>query len=78
VLKTTTHDLGGVTPNAWVIDEVTIVGSRCGPFAPALRLLAAGLVDPRPLLTARYPLSRGIEALARAAQPGAVKVPIAL
>jgi alcohol dehydrogenase len=45
---------------------MTIVGSRCGPFAPALRLLASGAVDPRPLLTARLPLSRGVEALARA------------
>lgn len=74
VLKTTTHDLGAVAPNAWVIDEVTVVGSRCGPFQPALRLLAAGLVNPRPLVTARYPLSRGVEALARAAAPGALKV----
>lgn len=74
VLKTTTHDLGGVTPNAWVIDEVTIVGSRCGPFAPALRLLAAGLVDPRPLISGRHPLARGLEALELAGQPGAVKV----
>jgi alcohol dehydrogenase len=66
VLKTTVHDVGRIEPNRWVIDEMTIVGSRCGPFAPALRLLASGAVDPRPLLTARLPLSRGVEALARA------------
>lgn len=74
VLKTTVHDLGQPNPNGWVIDELTVVGSRCGPFAPALRLLASGRVDPRPLLTARYPLERGTEALAHAARPGAVKV----
>ncbi len=74
VLKTTVHDLGRTNPTQWVIDEVTIVGSRCGPFAPALRLLEAGLVDPRPLVSARLPLARGVEALARAAAPGAIKV----
>lgn len=77
VLKTTVHDLGRVEPNRWVIDEVTIVGSRCGPFAPALRLLAAGLVDPRPLISARYALRDGVAALAKAAEPGVVKVTIA-
>jgi len=66
VLKTTVHDVGRIEPNRWVIDELTVVGSRCGPFAPALRLLASGLVDPSPLLTARLPLSRGVEALERA------------
>lgn len=74
VLKTTVHDLGATNPTGWVIDEITLIGSRCGPFDPALRLLAAGLVDPRPLISARLPLARGVEALARAAEPGAVKV----
>ncbi len=77
VLKTTVHDIGRIEPNRWVIDEVTIVGSRCGPFAPALRLLASGLVDPRPLISARYGLDRGVEALRRAAEPGVVKVIVA-
>ena len=74
VLKTTTHDLGDASPVPWVIDEITIVGSRCGPFAPALRLLASGAVDPRPLICARYPLDRGVEALAAAAHRDNVKV----
>lgn len=74
VLKTTVHDLGAVHPNAWVIDEVTVVGSRCGPFEPALRLLAAGLVDPRPLVTASYPLAEGVAGLAAARRTGALKV----
>ena len=74
VLKTTTHDIGAASPTAWVVDELTLVGSRCGPFAPALRLLAAGLVDPTDLITARRPLSAGVAALAEAAAPGAVKV----
>ncbi|MES2641761.1 MAG: alcohol dehydrogenase catalytic domain-containing protein [Myxococcota bacterium] len=74
VLKTTVHDVGRIEPNRWVIDEITVVGSRCGPFEPALRLLAAGLVDPRPLITARLPLEQGVAALEMAAQPGVVKV----
>jgi threonine dehydrogenase-like Zn-dependent dehydrogenase len=74
VLKTTVHDLGPVNTNAWVIDEQTVVGSRCGPFEPALRLLASGVVDPTPLVTARYPLASGVDALRRAAQPGVLKV----
>jgi threonine dehydrogenase-like Zn-dependent dehydrogenase len=57
-----------------VVDEVTIVGSRCGPFGPALRALAEGAVDPRPLVAARYSLKEAEEALARAAQPGVLKV----
>jgi len=74
VLKTTTHDVGDVTPTAWVIDEITVIGSRCGAFDPALRLLASGAVDPRPLITARFPLERGVEALAAARLKGALKV----
>jgi len=74
VLKTTVHDVGRIEPNRWVIDEVTVVGSRCGPFEPALRLLASGAVDPRPLITARYALRDGVTALERAASPGSIKV----
>ena len=74
VLKTTVHDVGQAQPNAWVIDEVTVVGSRCGPFEPALRLLAAGLVDPRPLISARLPLDEAVDGLRRAATPDTLKV----
>ena len=74
VLKTTVSHPRAVDPNRWVIDELTVVGSRCGPFEPALRLLATGAVDVRPLLSARYPLTRGLDALAHAARPDAVKV----
>jgi len=74
VLKSTYH--GGVEADltGLVVDEITLVGSRCGPFPPALRLLQRGLVDVQPLISAVYPLDRGMEAFARAAEPGVLKV----
>ncbi len=57
-----------------VVDEITLVGSRCGPFAPALRLLESRQVDPTPLIMARYPLEEVLPAFDCAARPGALKV----
>lgn len=57
-----------------VVPEVRLVGSRCGPFASALRLLARGGIDPRPLIDRTFPLAQGLEALARAGEPGVLKV----
>ena len=74
VLKSTYRGALTLDMSALVVDEITLIGSRCGPFAPALRLLAAGLVDPTPLISARYPLEQGIEALAAAAAPDVLKV----
>ena len=74
VLKSTYPGEARVDLSAVVVDEVTLVGSRCGPFGPALRLLAQGLVDPTPLIEARYPLDDALEAFAHAARPGALKV----
>lgn len=63
VLKTTIHGQAPADLTPWVVDELTLVGSRCGPFEPALRLLEAGLVDPRPLVEATLPLQQGVQAL---------------
>jgi len=57
-----------------VIDEITVVGSRCGLFPPALAALAAGSVDVRSLISAELPLARGVEALEKAREPGVMKV----
>jgi threonine dehydrogenase-like Zn-dependent dehydrogenase len=57
-----------------VVDEVTIVGSRCGPFEPAIQTLADGRIDPTPLIAARYALEDGLAALEKAAEPGVLKV----
>jgi len=56
-----------------VIREVTVVGSRCGPFAPALRQLVEGL-DLGPLVTAVYPAAQALDAFARAADRASLKV----
>ena len=74
VLKTTVHDVKPAPATPWVIDEITVVGSRCGPFDPALRLLASGAVDPTPLISARMGLDEGAEALDVAASREHVKV----
>ena len=57
-----------------VINEITVVGSRCGSFPPALRALATGSIDVRSLISERLPLSEGVQALQRAASPGVLKV----
>ena len=60
--------------NRVVVDEITIVGSRCGPFPRAIAALHAGAVVVDALIDARYPLSQGVEALAFAQRPGVLKV----
>jgi len=57
-----------------IVDEITLVGSRCGPFAPALRLLAERRVDVGPLVHARFPLADAVAAFEEAARPGVLKV----
>jgi threonine dehydrogenase-like Zn-dependent dehydrogenase len=74
VLKSTFHGENQVNLTMLVVDEVSLVGSRCGPFGPALRLLAQGLIDVESLIDAVYPLSDGIAALNRATTRGTLKV----
>ncbi|PYQ41358.1 MAG: alcohol dehydrogenase [Acidobacteria bacterium] len=71
VLKSTYAGEAPVNLSSVVVDEITLVGSRCGAFAPALELLAARAVPVRDLVQARYPLARGTDAFAEAARPGA-------
>ena len=74
VLKTTIAGTQTLSLAPVVVDEVTIVGSRCGPFDRALDALANGLVDVRPLISDRFELADGVRALDRAAEPGVLKV----
>jgi len=74
VLKTTIAGTQTVALAPVVVDEVTIIGSRCGPFALALDALANGLLHVQPLISARFSLSEGIAALKQAARPDTLKV----
>jgi len=74
VLKTT---VAGEQTLAWapfVIDEITLVGSRCGPFDQALKALAEGRVEVAPLISARFSLSEGVRALEHARAKPLLKV----
>ena len=74
VLKSTYAGKVTLDLSPFVVDEITIVGSRCGPFAPALAMLDRGEVDPTLLVDQRFPLSQGVEAMDAAAQRGTMKV----
>jgi alcohol dehydrogenase len=78
VLKSTFHGAQEMPFAPIVIDEISIIGSRCGPFAPALRLLEKNLVDVESMISAEYPLARGVEAFQAAAAPGMLKVQITM
>lgn len=74
VLKSTYAGALTLDASALVVNELTLVGSRCGPFAPALRLLAEARVAVEPLIHARYPLAQVIAAFDHAVRPGVLKV----
>lgn len=74
VLKSTYRGEISVALAPFVVDEITVVGSRCGPFAPALRLLERKQVDVTPLISERFRLEQGLEAMQAAARPGMMKV----
>ena len=57
-----------------VVDEIQLLGSRCGRFDVALEWLASGALDPRPWIAARFPLSQVELALAEAGRGGVLKV----
>ena len=78
ILKSTYKGSVNVNFSAIVVDEITLMGSRCGPFKPAIRLLAEGKVDPAPLIEAVYPLEQAVVAFDQAAMPGVLKVLIQL
>lgn len=74
VLKSTFHGTPQWAASRVVVDEITIVGSRCGRFAPALGLLAGGSMDLSDLIDDEMPLVRGVEAMAAAAKRGSLKI----
>jgi alcohol dehydrogenase len=74
VLKSTFHGAANVETWPIVVKELTVVGSRCGPFPRALSLLRSGKVDTRALITRVFPLKEAAEAIHYAQQRGVMKV----
>ena len=74
VLKSTVHGLVGIDSAPIVVNEITLVGSRCGRFDPALRLLRGGRVRVDELISEVFPLEQAPLAFRKAATPGILKV----
>jgi threonine dehydrogenase-like Zn-dependent dehydrogenase len=74
ILKSTVADRSNLHLAPIIIDEIRVQGSRCGPFAPALRALSQKLIDVKPLISASYSLDGALDAFERAQQKGVLKV----
>ena len=74
VLKSTYSGSLSCDASACVVDEIRIIGSRCGPFEPAIASLASGAIDPRDLIDAEFGLSEAMEAFSKASEKGVMKV----
>jgi alcohol dehydrogenase len=74
IMKSTVHGRVPIDTAPVIVNEITLVGSRCGRFGPALKLLASGKVNVTPMIAARFPLSQAPAAFARAAEKGMLKV----
>ena len=74
ILKSTFQGKANLEMWRVVVDEITIMGSRCGRFAPALELLAGGKIDVESLITDEFSLADGVEAMRKAAEKGVMKV----
>ena len=73
-LKSTVHDRAAIDWAGVIVNEISLIGSRCGRFEPAIQLLREGRVDVLSMISARFPLSAAPEAFARAAEHGNMKV----
>jgi threonine dehydrogenase-like Zn-dependent dehydrogenase len=74
VLKSTFHGAAEMDATRIVVDEISVVGSRCGRFAPALELLRTGAIDVESLISEELRLTEGLRAMERATEPGVLKV----
>lgn len=74
VLKSTFHDLTEINASRIVVDEISIIGSRCGRFQPAIDLLKKGAIDVDSLISEEYALADGMHAMERARSKGVLKV----
>lgn len=74
VLKSTFAAPPDLDTNRLVVDEVQLIGSRCGPMDRAVAALASGAIDPTPLIDGRYALKDGVAAVEHAGRRGTLKI----
>jgi alcohol dehydrogenase len=74
VLKSTMHGMVPIDTAPVIVNEITLIGSRCGRFEPALHLLEHGLVNVEDMISGRMRLSEAPKAFARAAEKDCLKV----
>lgn len=74
VLKSTYKGEMNINFSSIVVDEINIIGSRCGPFEPALRLMESKQVDPTVLIDSEFSLGESLKAFEHAAETGVLKV----
>ncbi|MGB9467574.1 MAG: alcohol dehydrogenase catalytic domain-containing protein, partial [Candidatus Acidiferrum sp.] len=74
VLKSTFHGAAPIETWPIVVKELSVVGSRCGPFAKAIALLRSGKVDPTRLITSTFPMRETAKAIRFAQKPGVMKI----
>lgn len=74
ILKSTFPGTTALDSSRIVVNEISVIGSRCGRFGPALELLERRAVDVASLISEEYALSKGVEAMSRAGQKGVLKV----
>lgn len=74
VLKSTYHEKPQIDSSLWVVNEITVLGSRCGPFTPALNALRGRDIDPTPLIDATYPAKDALPAFEHAQKTDAFKI----
>ncbi len=74
VLKSTIAERTQANLTKAVVDEITVVGSRCGPFGPAIAALVSGRINVKALVSSVYSFDEAMEAFEAAAQPGSLKV----
>jgi 2-desacetyl-2-hydroxyethyl bacteriochlorophyllide A dehydrogenase len=77
IMKSTVHGLVGIDTAPVIVNEINLVGSRCGRFEPAIELLKLGAVQVADMISERMPLERAPAAFRRAASPGVLKVLLA-
>lgn len=74
ILKSTVHGQAALDTAPVIVNEISLIGSRCGRFEPAIVLLANRAIDVKSLISAEFPLSQAVDAFAEAQKPGVLKV----